>query len=145
MTAQNLVLFKAIGAKMDYLNQRQRVIAQNISNSDTPGYRPQDLVKADFSSVLKEISRPGAGAAATPASVQLSLTQSGHISEEGQVQKAQEKKQKDTYEVAPAGNAVIIEEQLINSNQTVLDYNLMVNLMQKNMGLIKTALGRGQQ
>ena len=50
--------------------------------------------------------------------------------------------QDETYEVAPAGNAVIMEEQLINSNRTVMDYNLMTNVMRKNVSLIQTAIGR---
>ena len=43
MTTQDIGLFKALGAKMDYLGQRQRVIAQNVANADTPNYRPNDL------------------------------------------------------------------------------------------------------
>ena len=56
MTIENLPLFQAIGAKMDFLNQRQRVVAQNISNADTPNYRPKDVVNADFSRVLKSVT-----------------------------------------------------------------------------------------
>jgi flagellar basal-body rod protein FlgB len=52
------------------------------------------------------------------------------------------RKQKETYEVAPAGNAVIMEEQLINANKTNMDYALMTNLYQKNVTMIQTALGR---
>lgn len=137
MTTENLALFKAIGAKMDYLNQRQRVIAQNISNSDTPNYRPKDLVDADFSRVLK-------GIADGKSSVRLETTQKDHMPPPNEIRDPRSKKQKDTYEVAPAGNSVIMEEQLINSGQTVMDYNLMTSLMQKNVAMMKTAIGRGQ-
>jgi flagellar basal body rod protein FlgB len=37
-----------------------------------------------------------------------------------------------------------MEEQLIMSGQTVMDYNLMTNLYQKNIRMIQTAIGRGQ-
>ena len=40
MTIDNIGLFQALGAKMDYLGQRQRIISQNVANSDTPGYQP---------------------------------------------------------------------------------------------------------
>ena len=43
MSGQDIALFKAIGAKLDYLSQRHKVIAENIANADTPGYRPRDL------------------------------------------------------------------------------------------------------
>lgn len=135
MTTQNIGLFKAIGAKMDYLNQRQRVIAQNIANSDTPGYRPSDLKPMDFSSVLKNVQDPG------KMSVRLETTNVAHMPPEGKIADPKSAKQKNVYEVAPAGNAVIMEEQLINSNRTIADYNLMANLLQKNVGMIRTALG----
>ena len=138
MTTQNIALFKALGAKMDYLGQRQRVISQNIANSDTPGYRPQDLNAVDFSGVLKNVTD------SKNASVHLQTTQPGHVPMNGDVPAAKSQKQKHTYEVAPAGNAVVMEEQLIKSGETVMDYNLMTNLYQKNVGLIRIALGSQQ-
>lgn len=133
MTTQNLSLFKALGAKMDYLNHRQRVIAQNVSNSDTPGYRPKDLTPVDFGNVLKDITEKK--------SVRVETTNDMHMPPPGQINDAKSKKQKHTYEVAPAGNAVIMEEQLINSQQTIMDYSLMSNLYQKNVAMIRTAIG----
>jgi len=40
---------------------------------------------------------------------------------------------------------VIIEEQMVKASQTTMDYNLMTNLMRKNVGMIQTALGNGQR
>ena len=137
MTLDNIALFRGIGAKMDYLNVRQRVISQNISNSDTPGYRPRDIVDTDFSGVLKSVT----GKSDSVKNIRLETTQANHLPPPGQVDAGRNKKQKETYEVAPAGNAVVMEEQLINSGQTMMDYNLMTNLMQKNIGLIRTSLG----
>jgi flagellar basal-body rod protein FlgB len=135
MTTQNIGLFKAIGAKMDYLNQRQRIIAQNVANSDTPGYRPSDLKPVDFGRVLKGIEEKG------QLKVRLDTTSAGHMPPADKIADPRAAKQRSTYEVAPAGNAVIMEEQLINANRTVADYNLMANLLQKNVGMIRTALG----
>lgn len=137
MTTQNLALFKGLGAKMQYLNTRQRVIAQNIANADTPGYRAQDLKGADFSSVLKKIDSK----AQTSLSVSQVATQSGHISGSSET-RGKAVTQRDTYEVAPVGNSVIIEEQLINAQGTTADYSLMTNLYRKNVGMLTTALGR---
>ena len=140
MTTENLALFKAIGAKMDFLSQRQRVISQNVSNSDTPGYRPKDIKEADFGKVLKNITQTGDGVP----NVNMATTNSLHMPTPGDVNVNDPRKQKDTYEVAPVGNAVIMEEQLIKSGKTVMDYNLMTNLYTKNTNLIRTALGRPQ-
>ena len=135
MTTESIALFKALGAKMDFLNQRQRIISQNISNSDTPKYRPKDLVPVDFGKVLGSVTKQGAH------SVSLETTKANHMPPPNEIPGARSRKQKETYEVAPVGNAVIMEEQLIKSNQTVADYNLMTSLYQKNVGLIRTALG----
>lgn len=133
MTTENLGLFQALGAKMDYLNQRQGVISQNIANADTPGYVPRDLKPVDFSTVLKDVTKGREN-------IQLGTTDDMHMPPPSQVNIADPKKQKETYEVAPAGNAVIVEEQLINSGKTAMDYNLMTNLYQKNIGMLKTAV-----
>lgn len=135
MTTENIALFKALGAKMDYLSQRQRVISQNIANTDTPNYRPQDLKPVDFGSVLKGVLKDSNA-------VRLDTTSPSHMPPHNEVSAAKEGKQKKVYEVAPDGNAVIMEEQLINSGKTVMDYSLMTNLYQKNVSLIKIALGR---
>jgi flagellar basal-body rod protein FlgB len=133
MTTQDIGLFKALGAKMDYLSQRQRVISQNVANADTPGYRPMDLKPVDFSTVLKGVS--------DTKGVHMVSTNAMHVGAEGEVAAAKSGKQKQVYEVAPDGNSVIMEEQMIASGKTIMDYNLMTSLYQKNVSLIKTALG----
>ncbi|MCB1839251.1 MAG: flagellar basal body rod protein FlgB [Rhodospirillales bacterium] len=133
MSTQEIGLFKAIAAKMDYLSQRHKVIAENIANSDTPGYKPKDLTPVDFSSVLKGVT--------SNRSVQPSRTDPKHISAAGAVGQAQDRTQKSFYEVSPTGNAVVMEEQLLNAGRNVMDYNLMLNLYQKQIGMMKIALG----
>lgn len=137
MTIQDIGLFQAIGAKMNYLNQRQGIIAQNVANSDTPGYRPKDLVPVDFSSMLK----PQGGGSGVK-SVSVSVTDEQHLGNANNHMNMKAKKQRNTYEVAPAGNAVVIEEQLINANKNAMDYNLMLNIYQKQVSMFKIALGR---
>ncbi len=136
MTTQNLSLFKALGSKMDYLNQRQRVISQNVANSDTPGYQPKDLAPVDFGSVLKGITGKSSVRPVT-----LQSTNASHVSNAPDSGAARSQKQKDTYEVAPAGNAVIMEEQLLNAGETAEDYTLMANLYQKHIGMLRISLG----
>ena len=132
MTTQDIGLLSAISAKMDYLAQRQRVIAENIANSDTPGYRPKDLKPVDFSEVLSGVTGND--------KVKIDRTKNGHMSPNADVQDPKTAKQKDTYEVAPVGNAVIIEEQMLKSGQNTMDYNLMLNVYQKQVGMFRLAL-----
>lgn len=140
MTTQNLSLFKAMGAKMEFLNQRQRVLSQNISNADTPGYKPKDLREIDFREVLKNIEKDRSSA------VFVNRTNGRHMLSPDQSDLSNPKSgnSRITYEVAPAGNSVILEEQLVKTGKNAMDYNLMTNMYQKNISMIKTALGRQQ-
>jgi flagellar basal-body rod protein FlgB len=136
MTIQNIPLFQALGAKMNYLETRQSVLSQNIANADTPEYRPRDLTEVDFGSVLKDLTDSN--------KVRLETTNPGHMPQPDSIEQTRNRKQKLTYEVAPAGNAVILEEQMVKATQVNMDYNLITNLMHKQAGMIRTALGRGQ-
>ncbi|MCF8495274.1 MAG: flagellar basal body protein [Alphaproteobacteria bacterium] len=133
MTTNSIPLFEALGAKMDFLAQRQRIISQNVANADTPGYRPHDLMPVKFEGILKHLTNS--------AQVTMEGTNAMHMPAPNDVEKPRDRKQKAVYEVAPAGNAVIIEEQLLKAGQTLGEYNLMTNLYQKNVGMIRTALG----
>ncbi|MCB1530653.1 MAG: flagellar basal body rod protein FlgB [Rhodospirillales bacterium] len=136
MTLQNIPLLQAMGAKMQYLSMRQDVLAQNIANADTPKYRARDLTKVDFGSVLEDVIDSDR--------VRMEKTHPGHMPSPDVTKSSKNQKQKITYEVAPAGNAVIVEEQMVKATQTTMDFNLMTNLMRKQTGMIRIALGRGQ-
>lgn len=135
MTTQNITLFKAMSAKMDYLNQRHKVLSQNIANSDTPNYKGGDLAPTDFGRVMKNITKDN--------SVSMTSTQAGHMPTPNQVDIGKVRIAKDPYEVAPDKNAVNLEEQLMKSNQTQMDYNLMLSLYRNNIDLMRIANGKG--
>lgn len=133
---QGIALFEAIGAKMDYLGQRQRVISQNIANADTPNYTPEDLAEVDFGVLVRSIDGK-TGKMLAPMQ-----TNANHINKFAMVDgNGKEIRDRDTYERSPAGNEVIVEEQLLKSNQTVMEYTLMTNLYRKQTGLFRIAMG----
>ncbi len=134
MTTQNIGLLKALTAKMDFLDQRQRVIAQNVANADTPKYQPRDLLPVDFGRVLKN--------ATGETLVRPETTHARHMPSPNKIDDPKNREQKQVYEVAPAGNSVILEEQMIKAAKTNMDYSLMTGLYQKNIGMIRTAIGR---
>lgn len=133
----NLPLLDVIGAKIKYLSTSQEIVAQNIANADTPGYRPQTLAPVDFAALLNKSGTLG--------QVSLQKTNPRHLGADGTIgAESKSQNQRMTYEVAPAGNAVILEEQLVNAAKIRMDYDLAVNLYTKNMGLLRTALGTGR-
>lgn len=134
---QEPAIFKALGAKMKYLHQRQTLISQNIANANTPNYKPKDLTEVDFGRVMTKVLDDRMDR------VRLASTRPGHMPSPNQVADPRTDDQKSTYEVTPSGNAVILEEQSVKASQTQADYNLMTTIYSKNTGMIKMALGRG--
>lgn len=136
MSTQNIALFKAMAAKMDYLDHRQRVVAQNVANADTPGYQARDLTEVDFGRVLQKATGSKA--------IRPETTDRLHLPAHNEVEDAKNREQRYSYEVAPAGNGVILEEQMTKASRTTMDYNLMTSLYQKHVAMMRTALGSGR-
>lgn len=136
MTIQNIALFHALGSKMDYLDFNQRIISQNVANADTPGHVPQEVKPVDFGRYLSHITKDN--------TVRTDTTHMRHMPDYNEIDDPKDKSQKQTYEVAPAGNAVSLEEQVIKSSRNVMDYNLMTKLYQKHITMMHTALGKGR-
>ncbi|MGZ8996386.1 MAG: flagellar basal body rod protein FlgB, partial [Rhodospirillales bacterium] len=70
MDAASPELFGALKQRLRWLGQRQEVLARNIANSDTPGYRPRDLRPFTFSGLVGEPRQ----------AVSMTATSSGHLS-----------------------------------------------------------------
>ncbi len=127
-------IFAVLGKRLDWLSQRQQVLAENVANADTPNYVPRDLDEAEFGRILRNQLSP----------MSPNATHAAHL--RGTVQRggpANATRQKDPYETSPSGNAVILEEQLIKVTKTQSDYQMIVNLYRKHMDMVRTALGRG--
>lgn len=115
---------------MDWLDQRQRVLAHNIANADTPGFRPSDLKPLEFDTPT------GQGTFA----VVMQQTAAGHQGSTTASHHPKEVEMRRTYEVAPAGNAVDLEEQMAKVGETTIAHKTTTELYRKYLGLIKTVL-----
>ena len=61
-------IFAVLGKRMDWLSQRQTVLAENIANFDTPDYVPQDPSERDFMRILRNQLTPVDPKATPPSS-----------------------------------------------------------------------------
>ena len=132
MDLRDLAIFSMASRRMSWLGKRQEVLAHNIANSDTPRYRPQDLKPQNFSKFLRPSVPP----------TRLKSTQANHIMPQRGNPRFRADKVRETYEIAPAGNAVVVEEQLMKVTETQSNYQLATNLYKKHLSMIRTALGR---
>ena len=135
MDLDRIGLLKAIARRMEWLGERQRVLAENISHADTPGYRAKDLQQVSFGELVRG-SQLGITARAT---------QPGHMRGVGGTTNDQWKRTSaGSYETAPNGNNVNLEQQMMSVAETQSDHSLMTSLYRKQMGLLRKALGTRQ-
>ena len=145
MALQDLTLMSAMLKKMDWHEERQKIIAQNIANADSVGYRPMDMKPIDFKQLLGGSASPlsMSVAGSSGGAMSMAATNATHFGGDTMAaggQKVPSMKQKDVYEVAPAGNAVILEDQLLRMNENYTDHAFVSNLYQKNIAMLKMAL-----
>ena len=98
-------LFALGERRLDWLTTRQSTIAENISNANTPGFRPRDL--RAFSDVLD----------AQP--VRLAATHPGHLASGApDASGAHRVGPARSWETTYSGNSVALEQELMRASET---------------------------
>jgi flagellar basal-body rod protein FlgB len=134
MSIGDLPVLSALRTKMQWHQERQSVLAENVSNSDTPNFRPRDLVEPKF-------EKSGA-LTGTMGPLGMMRTSSGHIgASNGGTSFDQNRKV--GFETRPAGNAVNLEEEMMKVSANQMDYAAASSLYSKSLHLLKTAIGKG--
>jgi len=119
-------LFALAEQRLEWIDQRQRVVAQNIANVDTPDFQARDLTP--FDQLVR--NQPVAPA----------LTNPLHMA--GRLELASLKRETPA-ERSPDGNGVGLEGQLTKVAQDETNAALVGNLWKSYMGMYMTALGHG--
>ena len=132
MPINDLPALSILRTKMQWHQERQRVLAENVSNSNTPNFRPRDLVEPKFDDT-------GATAAGSLAMLR---TSSGHISPSGADPNFAQNR-KVGFQTRPAGNAVSLEDEMLKVSANQTDYAAATTLYSRSLHLLKTAIGKG--
>lgn len=134
MDLANSPFFSLLRARLDHLSERQRLIAENIANATTPGYRPRDLDTSAFERLLASAGG-GRGLA-------MARTNDGHMSLGGggaSGSAAPRVVTRNDSEVTMDGNAVILEEEMTRAAETRLSFETGLALYQKGLDLVRLA------
>jgi flagellar basal-body rod protein FlgB len=114
--------------RLAWADRRQAILAQNIANANTPGFKPHDLQSfaatlAQTSSMAPVQTHPGhfGGTAGTMAP--------GEVVDRSHMHSAD-------------GNAVALEEQLVKVADTDTTHALVTTIYRKYLGMFNIALGR---
>jgi flagellar basal-body rod protein FlgB len=129
--ANDLSLITMLKTKMHWHNTRQKILAENIANSDTPRFIPMD-VKA-LSATAGELPP-----------VQVLRTNARHI--QGFAEQGGEfgGTKAERFETAPSGNAVNLETEMTKIAENQMEYQSAISLYQKSLGYLKIAVGKGR-
>ncbi|MDX3926386.1 MAG: flagellar basal body rod protein FlgB [Shinella sp.] len=114
---QPIQFFELASKQAEWLSLRQGVVAGNIANVNTPGYRAKDITP--FQSVLQN------------AGTRMAATNPAHFTEPAMSNNVTETKPTDEIGVQVSGNTVGLAEELMKQGQVKRDYEL-------NAGLVKS-------
>ncbi|AXS41202.1 flagellar basal body rod protein FlgB [Breoghania sp. L-A4] len=132
MAVTDLPIFQALRTKMQWHQTRQKVLAENVANADTPDFHSRDIKQVSFTNTLK---------GSRSQYVQQAVTQEGHM-RTGSHNGPNRPREVGSFEITPEGNSVVLEEQMMKITANQMDYQAATSIYTRGMGLIKTALGK---
>jgi len=121
VTVEPVHLFSLIGRQQAWLSTRQALVAQNISNIDTPGYRAVDV--APFARVMGRVGFEMSGS--SPLHMRPATTETLATT----VQSA------DGWETNHSGNTVSAEQEMIKAGDIRNAYALNTSVMRAFHGM----------
>jgi flagellar basal-body rod protein FlgB len=130
MPISDIPILSMLRERMEWHQERQRVLAENVANADTSNYQAKDLAPPDFE---REVSR---------ASISLATTEPGHITGGGGGGSRFATDTPSRYEVRPRGNSVTHEDEMMKVASNQMDFEAVTDLYTRSLALIKLAIGK---
>mgnify|MGYP002129304073 CR=1 FL=1 len=139
MNLDEIPLFSMLKGRLGYLGDRQKVIATNIANSDTPGFAPKDLkpfvvdqTGAQSSGAIPMMPVHGTSVRGP------TITSPSHMMPKRSMSANKAKGSPDS-EITLDGNGVVLEEQSMKLIEARMDYEAAIGFYQKSLGLLRMA------
>jgi flagellar basal-body rod protein FlgB len=130
MPIADIPILSMLHQRMEWHQQRQRVLAENIANADTPNYRARDLAPPDFARQVRA------------AALALDSTSPAHISAASGGGLQFKTDSSGRYAVRPRGNSVTHEDEMMKVASNQLDFEAAASLYTHSLALIKLAIGK---
>ncbi|HWK47034.1 MAG TPA: flagellar basal body protein [Stellaceae bacterium] len=137
MDLGSIPLFKQLTQRMERLGERQDLIARNIANADSPGYKPVDLKEDSFPELVAKAGRLAmtqpTGASGTGTALRMPIAMVGAPSPRPVAAEG---------EVKISGNKVDLESELARQGEIQGAHQTVINLYRRQVAMLKLALGR---
>ncbi|KMO41110.1 flagellar basal body rod protein FlgB [Methylobacterium variabile] len=134
MSVTDLPLVAMLRNRMQWQQTRQKVLAENVANADTPGFRARDLKAPRFRD-------DGSLAAAGLPGIGMERTSGLHLAGAGPSGPAEERTG-TRFEMMPSGNAVSLEDEMLKAGDNQAAYQLAASLYQKSLLTLRIAVGK---
>lgn len=135
MAITDIPILSMLRTKLSWHQERQKLLAENVANSDTPNYRGRDLSPPKFQDPTRIAAQP-------VSMVALARTESGHIGGAGLGASSFQLEAKGSHSVSPTGNSVNLEDEMMKVAANQMDYQAATAIYSRSLGLIKVALGK---
>jgi flagellar basal-body rod protein FlgB len=130
MPISDIPIFSMLRTRMHWHQERQRLLAENVANAETPKFKPRDLAPPEFNPTLQPLRGQALARTSTAHLTSSEAASSFQVDRRGQ------------FETRPAGNAVSLEDEMLKVAANQMDYQAATALYSRGLGLIKTALGK---
>jgi flagellar basal-body rod protein FlgB len=137
MDINSLGLVSGLRQAMGEQLRRQQVIAENIANAETPGFKAREAVAQDFPAAFAALADDSRTSIARP---RVSPTERAVAL--GAAPIAEETRRAAAQETRADGNNVSLEGELLKMGDVQAQYAALTSLYRKSLGLIRTAVGR---
>lgn len=126
---QNLELFRLAQGMAEHASARHSIVARNIANADTPGYRQRDI--ATFADSWRDSS----------GGFQLNRTRVGHLASNSFSTSPDEFVVRGA-STDPNGNSVSVETEIMKAAQIRQQHELALSVYRSGMSVLRSSLGR---
>ena len=127
------VTLDAMENYMTRLSKRQQVVASNIANIDTPGYKTQDI---SFHATMEELlSGPASG---------MKHTRPEHLEEWSFVTSEPQVFEVGGLPMRPDQNNVDIDREMLKLGETSFGYSMMAQLLRSKFRTIGSSINEGR-
>jgi flagellar basal-body rod protein FlgB len=127
----NLSILNDAQAMARHAAARQTIVAENIANVDSAGYKSRDI--ADFKTAMNS----------TSSMVAMARSRSGHMAASDRI--AEFKVIQDNTAVqSPDGNGVEVENEMLKSIESERQHSRAITIYQTSINILRTSIGRGR-
>ena len=139
MRADDISVLNVLKQALGYHSDRQRVIADNVANANTPNYTPRDVSRSEFERAVEKAQQGAQPGRTGPAPVAASTTHSAHIEGRAVSTRDLRTERAPDSETTINGNSVVLEEQMVRANENRMRFETALGLYNKSLSLIRMA------